>query len=305
LQSAPEEGIVVERGERVGPRFAARNAAWLVVVLTHGLTGCFGCGECSSSSDCTKGQHCLGVCHDQCPNEGCYGQCTAGCLQTSECATGLVCQPSTPRLVCSELVDGTSRLGQCVPPCSPSAKCSATHCPNSVCQSDGTCAVAPLCRADGDCDAGLVCGHNQTVDPCAPAEICVAGCRSSADCDAGMTCRNASCSSLQCETFRECDAGFACTSAGTCVSGVGPPCDKSQDCDAGLACTSDGRCQPGSACVCDSDCDAGLTCVSRGRCVAAVSCAVSLSCASGCACSGISTCGDELLCVQGDGGYGC
>lgn len=213
-----------------------------------------------------------------------------GCIDTSDCPSGHVCNTS----------------GLCeVTECNTDDQCASTErCSNQLCVPDGN-----ACRTDGDCPAGQLCDDE---GQCAPGETgctidadcgrpdfvcdfrntCVpgpvdGGCDDSSDCTGSETCVEGACIQGACTLDSQC--GPVGGSARSCVNGecVVVGCGTDGDCPGGTSCDG-GFCLPNTnECTTSAACGAGENCVD-GRCLT--------DCQNGNTCAGNELCGADGFC---------
>ena len=217
---------------------------------------------------------------------GCVRSIQPGCVDSSECAAGSVCnaEGSCELLICPDVVCGPCAPGTVADPnsccgCLPKECTSSSECIEPL----GT-GVTLVCSTEMG-----VCNSSCQGDGC-PAVCtgtCVPGCTQSSQCETGSFCQNGSCEPLVC-TEPECDEcgpGFV-QDPNACCSCIPKVCMGSTECGDGLVCSTEmgvcdsfgtgdapacfGTCvpdpDPGTSCTDSLDCDVGFTC-DDGACV--------------------------------------
>lgn len=259
----PNDGTCISLCGKCGCNLKCDSRGRCNVACTAGQSGCGACedgdldtdtevGPCTSDAQCTSMQYCNTT----------SGQCTADCVNDTNCAKGYSCVDHGRCVVfaasCASDLDCPRRLY-----CNTSKNQCAHDCVNS-----GDCANGYVCDARGHCT--LSPGATYTFAPCS----------SSLSCPPASYCgTDSTCTSDCLMPNILCPAGDYCTLFGTCEPIVTPDGDPDPDTDtetdtdvtdndttdtdneagSNLSCTSDCQCMRNSYCSqgahsCTADC---------------------------------------------------
>ncbi|MBK05863.1 MAG: hypothetical protein CL920_05195 [Deltaproteobacteria bacterium] len=228
------------------------------------------CVNCTSTSDCLRGQVCLG------------GKCTVGCVADKDCRVGKICQQN-------QCVDGCRRTGDCqsgytclnnlcVAVCSPDTtgngydlKCRLLDSSKRYCK--------PVLNQCVQCFANTHCQSYGKDRPVCDLKTHTCVCNGDSDCTASSNSTSGACETtsrrcVECTNDTHCRRGYICNASNVCELG----CRKDLDCAGGqkcssnkcVECTSDTDCQGRSRPVCwkgacvecgaDKDCPTQTVC---------------------------------------------
>jgi hypothetical protein len=263
---------------------------------------CLDDGQCCAGDICRPNPHGLG---NRCLPPGAVG---AQCVEDTDCAGGLACDPTG---VC------LSVLGN---PCHSDDDCGSGFCDpyTLVCVACQTAGVT--CIANSDCCSGIC---DDYIGACASGCLVDgAGCAESSDCCSGycdpysQTCtQHCTATGYICSANAECCSAICDDYTGLCIGSClayGVACAESADCCAGLTCVGN-VCltNNGGPCLDDPECASGVcdeyTGLCIGSCLAFGShCAETNDCCSGLTCVGSvcltqdgAPCADDPECASG------
>lgn len=240
-------------------------------------------GACTNSLDCCGFMQCRdGMCQG--------GTMGSYCIDSSECAEGLVCTGATglppplgtgfscqPAEMCTDAGTSCEMSGGCCDGLTCGAAPNSTERPRpTVCCAGG----ATSCETNDDCCGDMPCMDGecqcQTLDEtcwrdseCCNGLGCVAG-----GCQDVSSCRRPGDASVACTVRADCCQNLDCLLTefgGTtteCCAGGGSPCETDRDCCGAMACEM-GECAChglGDTCANDTDC-CGLAFCTDGTCV--------------------------------------
>jgi hypothetical protein len=294
------------------------------------MQACSGSGCCAglSCGTTTLGQVCCGNAGHACSTAD-----GADCCGELECVGGQCTAPATCKAAmqacsgggcCAGLSCGTTTLGQVCcgnagHACSTADGadcCGDLECVGGKCTAPTTCKAAMQACSGSGCCAGLTCGQTTLGQVCCGNAGHACSTADGADCCGDLECVGGKCtapttckSATQACSGSGCCAGLTCgttTLGQVCCGNAGHSCSTADGAD----CCGDLECV-GAKCTAPTSCKSALQACSGGGCCSGLSCgsttAGQVCCGNqghSCKTADGSDCCGDLLCVNGQCGYG-